>query len=284
MRAYIRFVLRSRDGLSEYLRFLCIVLGVLFAVHMILFAVLIAGVWRESSGEGIALLMYELFGSCACGIACVRWTDRLMRISVSAGVSRKNFLRGHFLILPGLAVLSTAAIVLVHMITDGIFHLSGNQFYCLAFELYSVKCSQYQPRIIVSDLVFIFCLVVFFYSLALLYDGFKKRFGLLAALIAVALTGFCFFPNDTLEYSDLVYILHIPLHLVRYLIYEADKWADVTQIMNFGWPEGMPEYHFWSYLLQLTALALFLYLASYGVFAKLTARLSLRGKEKEGAV
>ena len=170
MREYIRFVLRGRDGLLAYLTFLGAVLGALFAVYMLLLAILISEGSTGSYGDSYSLMMYELFGSCAGGVACAMMTNRLLRISVSAGVSRKSFLRAHIWLMPLFALITTVMIALVIAITDALFHLTGNACNSIAAELfYRIEMfSQYQPRVIMFNLTAIFCLVLFCYSVALM--------------------------------------------------------------------------------------------------------------------
>lgn len=284
MRNYIRFVMRSRQGLYAYLRILLIVLGALFAVHMILLAVLAAAQYGGSFDSSFGTMLYELVGGGAGGLACAVMTDRMLRICVSEGVSRKSFLRGHRRMLPVFALATTAAIMLATMITDGAFHLFEIQFNTFAAQL-SYISNQYQPRALAYNLVVVFCLELFFYTLGLLIIGFKERFSLLFGLIAVFLTAsLCSIRVFPVGGSFTVFSLSFPLRYIGGLLECMDTWVDIEYITAYGLPNdiNMRTDYFWPAVLILVACTVIWYLISYGVFFKLTAGAPVRGKKQEG--
>lgn len=283
MRNYIRFVMRSREGLYAYLRILLIVLGLLFAVHMVWLGMLMAE--GGIHGESGFMRLYERIGIFAGGIACVVMTRRMLRICVSSGVSRKGFLCGHILMLLLFALVTSAAITLVSVITDGVYHLFGMKFYTLAAQV-SWASNQYQPRILAYNLTIVFCLELFLYSVALIITGFRQKFSVRIGLIAVFLAVcFVFISPYSMGRSFWEYILNNPLmQLVFSLCHRINMWTDLECIASEGMTnvvDVQPD-HFWFWLLQLAACAVFWYLLCCGIFGLLTARLSVRGKEREG--
>lgn len=274
MREYIRFVMRSRDGLFTYLTALLTVLGVLFAVHMIFLAALLL----QGFHDHFSLMLYEVIGTGAGGIACMVMTERMLRICVSGGISRKSFLRGHFRILPWLAMLSTAAISLVYLITDGIFRLTGNVFDSFASVLFLGEFgdSQYQPRIILLNLTLLFCLELAVYMVAMLFVGVKNSFGLPAGLMTAGAIGLLCYVNLPVRSGP-----WSSFGLVLSLISDLGRWADLKHITESGWNDMGPDIFLFSYL-ELAAVVLIYYLLFYGLFALLTVRVPVRGKEQEG--
>ena len=269
---YIRFVLRSREGLRAYLRFLCAVLGGLFAVHLFLLVILVA----DDYDDQINLMLYEVIGTFAAGIGCAIVTERLLRISVSAGVSRKSFLRGTVCTLPLFVLITTAAITLVFLVTDGIYRLTGNSLGCVANEIFWLVRydSVYQPRMAMFGITYVFFLVMFFYAVALLFTGMKNRFSLAAGLITSGvIIGLCMMNIDLIEYG--LFYRHEYFSLYLNPAYAAEQQL---------YYETMPQDHFWHWLLELAAFGLFIYLLAAGIFAMLTRRAPVRGKEQEGDV
>ena len=280
MREYFRYMMRSRDGLYAYLRFLLTMLGVLFGVHMFLLAILI-GADYYGADDQFGTMLYELFGIDAGGVACVVMTERLLRVCVSSGVSRKSFLKGQLLMMPLFALVTSAVIMLVSVLTDGVYRLFRIQFNSLAAQLFYIT-NQYQPRVLVYNLTVIFCIELLFYSFGLLIIGFRQRFNLGVGLIAAAVPGSYIFMS-LYDVPITLYKLSYPVLLIQCVYHNIRDWLDIERIAGEGMTSvaGMRPDHFWVWLLMLAACAVIWYLLCYGVFSLLTARVPVRGKERE---
>lgn len=289
MREYIRFVMRSREGLYAYLRFLLIALGAVFAIYMVWLGILI----HEGYNDVIfGSMRYAKLAVVAGGIACFVMTGRMMRISVSSGVSRKGFLRGHILMMLLFALVTSAAIILIFVITDAVYHLFGLEF--VAFETQLFPSNEYQPRIIAYNLANLFSQELFLYSIALLMFGFRKRFRLRIGLMPVFLAVCFFFVSPygmrILYQEDLLgYIWNNPLmQYILTLREPVEWWMDIKTVADFSntdvadMAQRIGPDRFWICLLQLAGCAVTLYLLCSGVFGLLTARVPVRGKEQEG--
>lgn len=278
MREYFRYMMRSRDGLYAYLRFLLTTLGVLFGVHMFLFAILIRAK-HFGGGDEYGTMLYELFGIDAGGVACVVMTERLLRVCVGSGVSRKSFLKGQLLMMPFFALVTSAVIMLVSAFTDGVCHLFKIQFNSLAAQLYYNIFNQYEPHVLAYNLTILFCIELLFYSFGLLIIGFRQRYNLVVGLIAAAVPASYIF-TSLFDVPITLYRLSYPVRWIQCLHHNIRDWMEIERIAVTPESAVQPD-HFWVWLLMLTAVAVAWYLICYGVFSLLTARVAVRGTECE---
>ncbi|MBR4200172.1 MAG: hypothetical protein IKQ91_02700 [Oscillospiraceae bacterium] len=270
MRDYIRYVLRGREGLRSYLVLLATVLGSLFAVHMLLLGVLIA----DKFNDRIDLLIYEILGSAGAAIGYAMLTDRLLKIAVSSGVSRKAFLHGTAYLGPLFALITTAAITLFFLITDGIYHLSGNGLSNIGISLYYERSylSVYAPRVVIFSLTALFSLILYLYSYGLLFVAFRNRFNNMPA--GVIVTGIIFTLCHGLVLGTVAVLL-----LDKISLRLDPEW--LAEQMQYG---ILLDDTFRSDVCVLAEAAVVWYLLVYGIFVLMMRRVPVRGKEKEGAI
>lgn len=273
MRGFFRYVFRSSEGFRDYLMFMGAVAGGLFAVHMIM---LITMAIDNITGSMIS--MYELPCVCAAGFGCAAMADRLLRVSVSFSLSRKSYLRGMLCVLPVLMLITTAGIQLVFMLTDGIFRLAGRSLDCLSFEMTYIEFaeSSYQPRIFILNLTVVFCLCMLASGAALLYTGAKNRFNRIAGAIAAGLYCIFCYHRFLLASDNDSGFLHYFIESVLY-DEEAIRPADFMEMI-------LESDCFSLGILMLIALTAVWYLLIYAVFAMLTKRAGICGKEQEGQI
>ncbi len=267
MRDFSRYLFRGREGLREYLKFIAAVFAALFFIYMVFLCVLV----HDGETGQIDLSMYELIGGFAAGIGCAVVLDRLLHIAVNFGVSRTRFRMCILPALPVFALITTGIITLLNMLTVLIFRQFDLELSCMGNLLTTHSYSIFRPRMLLFNIVFVFCMILFFYTLAMLYTGFKNRFNLPAGLAAACITGFLGYIYMN-QYDSLVnQFVNQFIGGIHYYMYPNDLFEVINQ-------------EYWNYIILLTALAALWYLAIYAVFAKLIKRAEICGKEQGGQI
>ena len=262
MRKFFRYALRSSEGLREYLMLLGSVLGACFLINLILLIVLVANNYYEKA----MMSLYEIVGAVAAGFGCASLADRLLRTSVSFGVSRKTYLRGMLCVLPVFALITTVMIQLALFLTDGIFRLAGYRLLYVANRIYNNE-SNYDPRMLVLNLTVIFCLCIAAYALALLYAGCKSRFNRIVGVIAVSICfriGYSWIRGDFISY----YYCHF-----RDCFYPDQSGVFLQIILDICY-----------FMKFMTILSPIWGLLFYAVFATLTKHSAVCGREQGGKI
>ncbi|MBP0971026.1 MAG: hypothetical protein J5753_03195 [Oscillospiraceae bacterium] len=281
MRRFVRYVFRSREGFREYLMYPVTALGAFFLVNMV---VLIYWIANGKQNEQV-LSMYELGGAAVAGISCAYLTDRLLRTSVSFGVSRKTYLRGMLCILPLLAAATAVMIQFAAILTDGIFFLDGNSLdtpaLVVCFDAGYRGMSPYEPRVFVLNLALTFCLCITAFGISLLYAGCRNRSNRIAGLIAAGLCSFCMaqfflYSYDISMQSPGTYSGTLLGFILQMIVHCMDS-------MGFGQHIPMTD-SFYAGIVLLIAYAVMLYLVMFAFFAVLTKRAEICGKEHRGQI
>lgn len=281
MCGFVRYVFRCREGFREYLMYPLTVLGTFFLVNLV---VLIYWLANGRQNEQV-LSMYELGGTAIAGISCSYLTDRILRISVSFGVSRKTYLRGMFFILPVFAAVTAAVIQLAVILTDGIFFLDGSSLDTPALVVCSEgygSMSPYPARVLILNLTVTFCLCITAFGISLLYAGCRNRSGRFAGMLAV---GFCSLGVVHL----IVYSCDVSLGSPGFR-YSGTLLGFIIQMivpcmdsMGFGQHYPMKD-SFYIGIVLLIAYAAVFYLVVFAFFAILTKRAEICGKEQGGQI
>ena len=270
MRDFSRYLFRGREGLREYLKFIAAVFAALFFIYMVFLCVLV----HDGETGQIDLSMYEMIGGFAAGIGCAVVLDRLLHIAVNFGVSRTRFRKCILPALPVFALITTGIITLLNMLTVLIFRQFDLELSCMGNLLTTHSYSIFRPRMLLFNIVFVFCMILFFYTLAMLYTGFKNRFNLPVGLAAACITGFLGYIYMN-QYDSLVNQFIGGIHYYMYP-------NELFEVINHYAEVNAKDY--WNYLVLLTALAALWYLAIYAVFAKLIKRAEICGKEQGGQI
>ena len=277
MRRFCRYVFRSADGLREYLIYLGAVLGAVFLMYMIVLFILLAdGIHDEP-----IMSLFEITGIVFAGFGFASMTDRLLRTCVSFGISRKSFLRGMLRILPVFAAITAAMLQLAAVLTDGIFRLTHNCLDSLALTV-CYEESSYAPRVFILNLTITFCLCTTAFGIALLYAGCKNRFHTIVGLIAAGICSYfgirwiqdsC---DVSLESIGFTYRGSFLRFIIQMIIPCMDPMDYSLHIPS--------DDSFYKGIVLLIAYTLLWGLLFYGVFAILTKRAEVCGKEQGGEI
>lgn len=294
MRTFLRFLLKSREGLRSYLVFISVIMAALFAAHLFtLFAVLIP----EQYDDYLDIMIYELFGTAAAAYGLSRWTDSVLHYSVAGSISRRTFLKGMAIALPGAAAVTALLMQAVYMITDGIYVMNGNRLGSFATASVVVFLNDYPPtlhfRLITANLTIWFCALLLAFSIGLIFVGARRRFNLPTAFAAAGGLAFLYrilllSPYDIILYGN-DYTWHYCTSIAEYSIELIGSWIDPAgfiEMQKYNYPDAIltAQDTFWSGIAAMIALTLICFFIVYAVFILMVKKAPVRGKEQEGEI
>ena len=270
MNGFIKFTLRSREGLPSYLTGMGAVMGGLFFAHLIMLIIMV----EDGFVDKVTSPMYELAGVCFAGVFFAITADRMVRFGVNCGTSRHTIMLGLAAVSPLFALATTAVIQLSRVLTNLFFGLFGKQLGNLAeyfVEYYSDRylyAVNYKFDILNVGLVFI--LTMFAYTFALMFLGVRGRKGSKAGIAAALALAFAYWLYMANEYG---------IFNEREPVYELLEYtANSTQIghvmINGEYPSLIGG------LMVMTALTFVVFALVFIIYARISRHAPVCGKEE----
>ncbi len=263
MNDFIGFALKSRTGLIRFVLMMCGVFGGIFFFYLIM---LIALVLDGSIGK-VDIPFMGSGGIILSGVCFASSADRLIRMGVNCGVSRKTILKGLAAAVPVYAAVSAAMTALAELIAELVYQLFGLKLLGFGHELAEYFLWEIKDnwRMRVYGCCAVFMLTLFALAAGLMFVGGKmhsRRRGITAA--AVTVFGYWVF-SVNLDYDGWLYDL-------------LERSAVATNPEYFAWQfDNLPSLFFTQCeLLALTLVGVYLL---YGIFAVMLRNAPIRGRE-----
>lgn len=271
MRAFLGYTFRGREGLFSYLAYLGAALLGMFLLHMVILGAML----YDGYYDHIDLMLYEHYTPMIAAVFFGITVSRLMRIAVNGGTSRLSFILGTGAAAPVFALITAAAIQLVYTITELIYRAFGMEVYCfVTIDIWQCPNElMLRPRTMIMNISVMFCMLMISYSLALLFVGIKNRIKTpAAAIITGGVVFFYWLCQDGY------------IGLLRDIFERLHDYLDQAESMIA--PERYGEFYigevpltFSGFIGTFTAFGLVMFIILYAVYAALTFRVPVRGKE-----